>query len=482
MNVTFYQFSKRENSTKQPGGGAGYNVTLKESSSVLSPSIRLVWPGAGSPVHYNYAYIPHYARYYFVRNWTYSDRQWEADLTVDPLASWKSYIGNETKYVLRSASKFSTDVIDTMYPAKAGMLTDTISYDMGLVAGTYQTGSFILGVTTTDGSGEFGGVAYYAMAPTVAAYVIQDLYANALSLFNITPQSVEEALTQIGEIALKTILKPFEYIQSIKWMPYNFTGAPVLGFNIGYIPVNLQGRTAYRLSPVTAVYSRATTLLYDAEDPTDMLWTQLSPFRSYSVNFNPFGNFMLDAARVQAPLSSLIAKVYLDAISGMGRLHIYKGSQIVGQPDVITDTLVDATANVSTAVTIANSTSDARAIASGISNIVMGAVRAYEGDTGGVAQAFSGIGTAFDSLFALPQAFGGSSGSILGDTKLYFQKHQMTPVDEDIPERGRPLCQREKISDLSGYVLCAEGDISAPATMSELMSIKSYLEGGFYYE
>ena len=55
-------------------------------------------------------------------------------------------------------------------------------------------------------------------------------------------------------------------------------------------------------------------------------------------------------------------------------------------------------------------------------------------------------------------------------------------TDEDVQHRGRPLCKLVQISTLSGFIQAADGDILAPATESELRSIKAYLEGGFFYE
>ena len=120
MNVYFYTFSKRINSTAQPTGGTLHTVTLKTPSSVMTPTISLVWSGSGSPAAYNYAYISDYGRYYWVSNWTFSDRQWTATLNVDVLASYKTQIGGSSKYILRAADSSawsgSLEVLDTSYP------------------------------------------------------------------------------------------------------------------------------------------------------------------------------------------------------------------------------------------------------------------------------------------------------------------------------------------------------------------------------
>jgi hypothetical protein len=55
-------------------------------------------------------------------------------------------------------------------------------------------------------------------------------------------------------------------------------------------------------------------------------------------------------------------------------------------------------------------------------------------------------------------------------------------VDSDNAETGRPLCKTVQIAAVPGYVLCKDGDVDAPATDQELAQIKSYLEGGFFYE
>ena len=65
MIIRFYNFAKRENSTKQPASGSGteYNVVLKDDSSLIQPVVILHM--TTKPV-YNYAYIPDMDRFYYV--------------------------------------------------------------------------------------------------------------------------------------------------------------------------------------------------------------------------------------------------------------------------------------------------------------------------------------------------------------------------------------------------------------------------------
>ena len=474
MYVTFYQFSKRENSTKRPSGGTVYNVTLKEPSSVTAPVISLVWTGAGSPALLNYAHIPAFTRYYFIRNWVFADRQWTAELVVDPLASWKTYIGVCEKYVLRSYSKFNTDVLDTTYPAKAGILTSDRPYNMDL-GNSYGTGCYIVGIVSISGDATLGGIDYYALSSLQLSTLIKEVYNNALSLFTITPASVEEAIVEVGKILQKTALRPFDFIQSVKWSPYSFTGdgAPV---KVGYYTTSI---TAKKLTSSSGVFTKIVNLSYDTPSPGDMLWKTIAPYRWYSVDFAPFGSFMLDAARVQAPGGDLYADMYIDAISGQGRLHIYKAT---ASPFTIWDTLADITTQVCMPVSIANNSVNYLNLAQDVAGAAVSFGRMAGGDESAAVSLIGNIANAADHLFPAPVVKGNTAGAIMGDGQLHFHEYNLTPVDEDQEENGRPLCEMTVLNTLSGYILCSDGDVPAPASLAELSQIKSYLEGGFFYE
>ena len=77
----------------------------------------------------------------------------------------------------------------------------------------------------------------------------------------------------------------------------------------------------------------------------------------------------------------------------------------------------------------------------------------------------------------------GTSGGFatgMGDFRLDHQFFR--PVDDDNTHNGRPLCQMRTISNLSGYILVQDGDVATNGTSAEDAAIRSYLEGGFYYE
>ena len=72
--VNFYTFKKRMNSTMRPENAfpavtpaATYYCILKAGCDVMSPVISLDYGIANNPTALNYAYIPDFNRYYFVK-------------------------------------------------------------------------------------------------------------------------------------------------------------------------------------------------------------------------------------------------------------------------------------------------------------------------------------------------------------------------------------------------------------------------------
>src|SRR5574344_93009 len=109
MNVQFYTHKKRNNSLKLPTDGVTIACALKDNCSVTSPVLELKIDGYPA---YNYAYIPDFARYYYVNDWVYYRGVWSCTLTVDVLTSWRSNILGTTAFVEYSSSNYSMDYTD----------------------------------------------------------------------------------------------------------------------------------------------------------------------------------------------------------------------------------------------------------------------------------------------------------------------------------------------------------------------------------
>ena len=82
MEIKFFTFSKRPNSTKTPvASSATFSASwvARGAVDILNPVIYLA--AAQPPITYNYAYIPDFGRYYFVKNWELVNDLWYAYMT-----------------------------------------------------------------------------------------------------------------------------------------------------------------------------------------------------------------------------------------------------------------------------------------------------------------------------------------------------------------------------------------------------------------
>lgn len=77
----------------------------------------------------------------------------------------------------------------------------------------------------------------------------------------------------------------------------------------------------------------------------------------------------------------------------------------------------------------------------------------------------------------------GSNGSFAEfqlDPTVYATFYPL--VDEDIADRGRPLCKIRQLSTVPGYQVIADPDLAIAGTSEENREIKNYLAGGYFYE
>ena len=95
MNIIFYQFAKRNNSTKIVNTtGTTLTCQLKAETDMINPVLEINGvPAAWNPI-WNYCYIAAFSRYYFINNWRWMNGIWACECAVDVLASWKTDIGN----------------------------------------------------------------------------------------------------------------------------------------------------------------------------------------------------------------------------------------------------------------------------------------------------------------------------------------------------------------------------------------------------
>ena len=451
LNITFYKFNKNENSTKIVNvDGEAFQCVLIEPTDIINPRIALTHV---NPTEYNYAHIPVFNRYYFINNWSWSGGRWVALFNVDVLASFKTEIGQSRQYVVRSASQSDGSIIDTLYPTRQNPRY-TVSAGENPFSTTLTEGLFIVGFINGDTSA-VGCVSYYAFTSSEFRNFCNHLLGTSDWMF--------DGIEEIGEELTKVLFNPFQYVASCMWLPIPGIGT-IGGGTVKY---------GWWELPISARKISGEPRLVDAhlaipKHPQNARGSYLngSPFSRYALSWPCFGVYPLDADKLST-CTTVHLQCYIDPISGIGTLAVFADDGV---------DLLSVQVQVGVPIQIAQMASN-----------YMGAAGSVLGAVGNLAT--MNIGGFFDSIGdavtnAMPQlSTSGKNGGIgafmfppVLDATFY------TVVDDDVEHRGKPLMKDVVLNTLSGYILCSDAELECGCTANELQNIKSYLNGGFYYE
>lgn len=495
FDINLYSYSKKDNSTSVPtGNGTVYKGEFKTGFNILSPVVKLL--GISAAPTYNYAHIQILNRYYFITSWSFDAGFWYAALSVDVLASWKTSIGNQTLYVTRSASSFNEYVIDSEYPA-TGQCTIIEGTASGEPFGS-TTGCFIVGIV--GGANSVGAISYYAFSPAAFNALIGQMLGDNTWL-DIDP-------TELSDELQKALINPSQYISSCLWIPVDVGSVP--GSGVGSIPVGWWSfaGSAVQVQPLSAKVggSYSVTIPKHPQAATRGKYLNLSPYSDYTLYFFPFGTMALDSLRLQDQ-STLNLRYVIDCCTGEAVLYVTCGGDPIkvvtgrfGVP-VPTGQISIQIGGLSSMATTAGLTAAAGVVGhakefmTGAKNLAykMFNPRGPSMHSGTSARstpvpstdlrgAANNIMSAAVASLATVDVSGQMGSNIYGIVPVTLVGKFLSIVNEDNVCRGRPLCDRVQLNTLSGYILCADADVSIPCTSDEREAIISYLMGGFYYE
>lgn len=454
--VHFYKFEKLPNSTKVPeSGGEVYRCNLIEPASIFNPEIALVLNE--NPVIYNYAYIPEFSRYYFVNDWSYSSGRWRAQLTVDALASFREDIGKSSQYILRSSAEFDTDVVDSHYPAKGGTITETVTSESGNPFTNVMTeGTYIVGIVNGDRNA-VGATSFYAFTNAQFRALSGALMGD--------PAWVMQGIEEIGEELTKALFNPFQYVTSCIWLPYKVSGAAVNELMYGWwtLPVTCSRLAADSVRLADASFIN---IPKHPQSGTKGRYLNNSPYTRYTIYWPVFGTISLDPSLLYNA-DRISCQCYIDNITGKGCLSVMDpDGGILYQ---------SSNAQVGVPVQLSQMANDylgaAGNIAGLISNVAMGDF-----------SALANIGNVAASIMPKVQTQGSAGSTGVFRFAPVLQCEFLKIVDDSKDKFGRPLCKNRTISELPGYIMTTRAALEIPATSSEIESIISFMNGGFYYE
>lgn len=466
FTAMFYTFSKRINSTKQPGSGTDYSITLKDRCSALDPVIQLQTGQSENPTAFNYCYIPTFGRYYWVR-WEWENRLWTAYCSHDAMASWKTYIGSYSGYVTRSASSHDGTIMDSYYPAKAAITetkngaTQDPSWSHDL-----NSGQFVIGVQGKSSGFNGGAVTYYAVSPSAV---------KSITDYLLDPQNL--TVTDISDDLLKCIFNPMQFIVSCMWYPFTVATLSSDNIQVGWWDITTPAGSCKKLT--TGVYTRnlSFTVPKHPQAATRGSYLNMNPFSTYVLNAGPWGVIPINTQHVMDE-TSLSCELNVDLFTGSGRLSIV-AKDVVGYVE-------NHMAQIGVPIQLGQNMLNQGALTS-IPNDIVGGIgsamsgRLLSGIAGSLVSGYSAISDIAALSQAIPQTIG-SNGSMAFPAIFCIIGRFLTVVNEDNASHGRPLCQVKTLSSLSGYIMCEDADPAIPCTDVELKEIISYLNSGFYYE
>lgn len=489
MQVTFGTVSKKPNSTAQPSvTGRTLDVQIKDSSSILSPSI-IVGVNDFDP-SYNYAIIPKWNRRYFV-----SDSEVETGgrvtltLTEDVLGTWKSQTLASTQYVIRSASQFDPMISDGEFTCTYNITQHTKNLEIPypyLADGSYVL-RCINDVTTTTTTG-------------ITSYIL------TVQQLRDVCREIAKVPTNLSDEEQKLLYKPFNYVTSLMWLPIapealmsvQGSGSATdtkYAVDVGYMAVkNADGTRMY--APIINKDIGATVSIRNMEMPTNAYsdWRKYSDdYSAYNMYIPGVGTVNISAPDTRNPLNlvgvvdGITGDVTWRLFSDGGTIATYNGSLGVNiQLGEFPPSKMSYLMNSHTTEAINNAGKAAEASGGDVA-ISKGLALAGKAISHKMMSIFHEHLTGSDGVKALgTTSVLGSSGNMA--TAKSFNSVVITVRNfgtAEIPNStaGRVLYSYRRLNTLSGFTMCSHSAVSLNGAYdSEIAAVKDALDNGFYIE
>lgn len=475
MNVRFYKFSKRENSTLQPGSGyTTYNCILKGSSSMTQAALALDLGITEAP-EYNYAYIPDWNRYYFVSNWTWADRLWNCTLAEDYLATWKSAVTATNAFVLYDTTA-NTELTDSRLSINTSYTSAQSSANFGFLGSTsYQGNVIIVTITGKESTSAF------ALNRSEVKMLLNEL-DNWYNQHNPEPQvaSITDAIDYYKWMvkqewfALKQIISTgsaAENIRSAFQLPFakgNVPGENTLIY-LGEYETNVYGKA---LADNRTMYDSVTVSIpWQASD-----WRRNAPYHEVFL-YNPFAGLIQLSNSDLIGVNSLTIDAIIDTLTGDTIFQVMANGKCINQ----------TYSNLAASYPIGASNITPANVASNLLSAGVNFATAAGGNVGGVAGGIEGIVNALQPSSSC--VTGGGGGAAIGLTGSYGAVrcftifHDASDAPGDVASvMGTPTMERKSLSGLSGYVQTAGASVSGLMLDEERTTLNNMLDSGIFIE
>ena len=494
LHLNLYkQFAKKENSTKQPTSHTltlGIQGILKEPCSIMTPVVKIErLTSDAMPFDYTYAKWVEAGRFYFIEDWVWQDGLWEVHMKEDVLATFKTEIGARTEYVLRtdSTTDFNGEITDTTYPATTDIVSESYSLT-NIFTTDLSVGCYIVGIISGGSSQAVGAISYYAMTSSQFGALKDKLFSDDnLEIMGIIDSGGQQLVQDLSQEVLKTLYNPYQYVVSCMWFPFGegaiSSKTSVSSIKIGWWNYPLSG---YRLYAQTIELGNEQFAITAHPQASRGSYLNYAPYTRRSL-IGRFGTVAIDNTFFKVG-NKINISYMIDLITGHCYTRIARRDESVSPP--AEDLIAERNFLIGVPIQIAQVGTDyLGTVVSAINTIpqimggaISGIASGKGAIMGAIAGGASGIYNTLQS--AMPQVeTSGQNGSFLSpvnNTHVVEQFYKI--VDEDISHRGRPLCEIRTLNTLSGFILCAEGDMDISCYDNERKEITRFLTTGFFWE
>lgn len=519
FRIIVYSFKKKENSTKRVTPQLAQLNTemecqiLENGCGIVAPVITINYGLTEAPVNYNYAYIPVFKRYYFIKDWTTAENSlWQGVLIEDFLATWKTDIMDYNAYIIRAEHVFNKYVKDDLAHSRADITIISSNIDnpfnpnspawQGNEGGYYIVG--IVGQQDLLGYSE-GGVTYYVF-DAMHMQLLNNVLMKDLKYMNIDWEG--DAKKFITQDILQSMFNPMQYISSCMWFPIVAADkiTPVTEIFFGYWKIeNIQCGI---IKPCVA-YDTLVQNISIPKHPQSALgeWLNLSPYATYQAHIAPYGLIEVPADELYGS-NEMAVEVVWDYITGNARIMLasknrrffnivnfqlgvnVQVSQITQNPfgAIITNIAGGVALATDPPAIPAEPAQSSHSVLSALTtgNITRGVANAKQEISTTIHNVAKGIGEVTQAITSTMQSTGANGCKAWYNTGENFWRlsGKFVPIaEQNIDYAGRPLCEYHRIGDMdNGFLKCEGASLTFEGNKTEQEIVNSYLNSGFYKE
>lgn len=485
-SVSFGNFTKRRNSTKQPSGLSDVrNVHFKDLTNLDAPTFLLT----GNQHDYNYAQMG--SNYYFINDIkTVHDNLSEVDCVLDVLASYKAEILASTQFVCYSSSNGSIWLPDTRIPVLKQTQVAVNSASMGSLFNS--NGFYVLSFVGKSGC-ELVCVNKSTLSRLVAE--IQNWQDDGiLAVVNDDMSlgydfsTIENALESLGKMSIQTgfvgnaFANAPNCIRSCIWVPFLLSAFSGGAKNI-FLGDYDTTESGFELNATPTTGSVSVSIPWHTND-----WRRGVCEDVYL--YLPLVGLVTLSGDSLTHTSTIAVEYSATGTDGVVCYRVVAGSEIIGT--------YGGQCSANYPIGINQQASAGQLVQSVISGGEKMVNAAINSSVSPISAGASVVGVALEGVAATYEAanvantrnlscvggIGGGAGVGLSlDIACYTVYHPtiVNPSDMQLT-MGMPTMKPLALSGLSGFCQCANAHVEAAAHAEVLDAIDAYLNNGFYIE